>query len=165
LYRNTITNIICDKFGAERKHTSNGNILIFDPEKLVRVGKTYNIETDIQTKVVENEGYESSEGSLESGASYMQNRDITNINNLPVDYKKSYKNETGITNSTIRGDNKESVPLGMPSLLSQPSLREEERLMPGSVYRLYGDTWGCRNCNLRDDIHFMKLHVCRGVKK
>jgi hypothetical protein len=53
LYRNTITNIICDKFGAERKHTSDGNVLRFDPEKLVKVGDTYNLKTNIQRKVIE----------------------------------------------------------------------------------------------------------------
>jgi hypothetical protein len=53
LYRNTITNIICDKFGAERKHAEHGNVLRFDPEKLVKVGNAYNLETNIQTKVVE----------------------------------------------------------------------------------------------------------------
>ena len=30
IYRNSITNIICDKFGAQRRHKEKGNILIFD---------------------------------------------------------------------------------------------------------------------------------------
>ena len=51
IYRNTITNIICDKFGAERRHKNDGTVLIFDPEKLVRVGNLYNLETKIQTKI------------------------------------------------------------------------------------------------------------------
>jgi len=64
LYRNTITNIICDKFGAERRHRKEGTVLIFDPEKLVRVGRLYNLETRIQTKIGNGgEGGDGSEGS------------------------------------------------------------------------------------------------------
>ena len=38
LYRNTLTAIICDKFGAERKHGENGTIFTFDTDKLSKVG-------------------------------------------------------------------------------------------------------------------------------
>lgn len=57
LYRNTITNIVCDKFGAERRHRKTGTLLTFDIEKLVRVGRLYNLDTKIQTKI-----YADSEG-------------------------------------------------------------------------------------------------------
>lgn len=52
LYRNTITNIICDKFGAERCHRKEGTVLIFDPEKLVRVGRLCNLETRFRLRLV-----------------------------------------------------------------------------------------------------------------
>jgi hypothetical protein len=74
LYRNTITNIICDKFGAERSHRKNGTVLTFDPEKLVRIGNLYNLETKIQTKIVVGEGGESSEGSKQYTPSLCQSR-------------------------------------------------------------------------------------------
>ena len=32
-YINTITDIICDKFGSKRKRKEKGNFLIFDPKK------------------------------------------------------------------------------------------------------------------------------------
>ena len=64
IYRNTITNIICDKFGAERKRKNNGTVLIFDTEKLLRVGSAYNQRSSIQTKLSEYEDNGSnSEGS------------------------------------------------------------------------------------------------------
>jgi hypothetical protein len=47
IYRNTITNIICDKFGAERRRRKEGSILSFDPEKLASMGRLYNLETRI----------------------------------------------------------------------------------------------------------------------
>ena len=34
IYRNSITNVICDKFGAQRRHKEKGNILIFDQKSL-----------------------------------------------------------------------------------------------------------------------------------
>jgi hypothetical protein len=34
IYSNTVTNIICDKFGAQRRHKEKGNILIFDVDKV-----------------------------------------------------------------------------------------------------------------------------------
>ena len=74
IYRNTITNIICDKFGAERRHRKEGTVLTFDPAKLVRVGHLYNLETRIQTKIGEGgEGGDSSEGSSgDAPVSYYQ---------------------------------------------------------------------------------------------
>jgi hypothetical protein len=57
----------CDKFGAERRHRKDGTILTFDPEKLVKVGRLYKLETKIQTKVGEGgEGGDNSEGSKKS---------------------------------------------------------------------------------------------------
>ena len=53
IYRNTITNIICDKFGAERRRRKEGSILSFDPEKLASMGRLYNLETKIQTKITD----------------------------------------------------------------------------------------------------------------
>jgi hypothetical protein len=37
LYRNTITKLMCDKFGATKAHTSKGSILTFDSDKLERI--------------------------------------------------------------------------------------------------------------------------------
>ena len=52
IYRNTITNIICDKFGAERRRRKEGSVLSFDPEKLASMGRLYNLETRIQIIVI-----------------------------------------------------------------------------------------------------------------
>ena len=51
IYRNSITNIICDKFGAQKRHKEKGNVLIFDVDKLVKIGKSYDMETNIQLKL------------------------------------------------------------------------------------------------------------------
>jgi len=41
LYRNTVVQMVCDKFNAEKEHTEKGNDLIFDIVRLNRIGKIY----------------------------------------------------------------------------------------------------------------------------
>jgi hypothetical protein len=64
IYTNSITNIICDKFGTKRKQKESGNILIFNPEKVVRAGKLYDRRINIQTKLVDSEDSKDSESSV-----------------------------------------------------------------------------------------------------
>jgi hypothetical protein len=52
MYRNSIIQMIQDKFGAEMKHKENGNILIFDMSHLAKAGKIYGKTEGIQTKLV-----------------------------------------------------------------------------------------------------------------
>jgi hypothetical protein len=49
-YRNTITKLICDKFGAEADHKENGNNLVFDIDKLTKMGKIYRNNGGIKTR-------------------------------------------------------------------------------------------------------------------
>lgn len=53
IYINTVTKIICDKFGAESKHERQGNVLIFDGKDLVKAGKIYSESNKILTKPIE----------------------------------------------------------------------------------------------------------------
>ena len=97
------------KFGAERKHTKGGNILRFDPAKLVKVGETYNLKTDIQTKVtagqqVDGESSESGEGSIETGGSYTQNAHAKNTDNELNNYRKSSPNEQDLMNCATKNN-------------------------------------------------------------
>jgi hypothetical protein len=52
LYRNDITKMICDKFGAETKHRKNGNVFIFNPDYLIKMGKIYAKTNTIYTKLI-----------------------------------------------------------------------------------------------------------------
>lgn len=53
IYNNTISNILEHTFGGRPKHRTFGNTFIFDLEELTRVGKAYNLKTDIQTKIID----------------------------------------------------------------------------------------------------------------
>ena len=65
LYRTTITKLLEDKFGAEVEHARKGNKVIFKPEKLQRIQKSYDIDVNIKT-TLKCEGSEGSEGSREN---------------------------------------------------------------------------------------------------
>jgi hypothetical protein len=56
LYRNNITTLICDKFGADKRHGKKGSILTFDLNRFARICKTYGLDEDeyildIQTRL------------------------------------------------------------------------------------------------------------------
>ncbi len=151
IYRNTITNIICDKFGATRKHTKNGSLLTFDLEKLVKIGKAYNLETNMQAMLEGDDG-DGSDGSTDSTDtlglnSHAENRDTGlnikgNISNL----------ESGIENSTHKNNDSHALSSIEPSQLSQPS----------PIYRLgHSDTFSCHNCKQKGDKWFMLQHKCQ----
>jgi hypothetical protein len=53
LYMKTITTIIRDKFGAKLKHGNKGNMLVFDPDYLVKIGKGYGRSEGIQTRLLD----------------------------------------------------------------------------------------------------------------
>ena len=53
LYRNTVVQMVCDKFNAEKDHTEKGNDLIFDSVRLNRIGKIY--QNQGRMKISEND--------------------------------------------------------------------------------------------------------------
>jgi len=63
IYNNTISSILEQTFGGRPKHRRDGNVFIFDPVELARVGRALSLSTYIQTKICE--GCEGSEGSTE----------------------------------------------------------------------------------------------------
>jgi hypothetical protein len=119
LYRNTVTKLLEDKFGAEPpKHTKKGNMVLFNLDKLRKIQKSYDTDVDIKT-TLKGEGGEGSEGSRqnatpsnEGSEGYTDNNNIDNLDN-------SYEiNE--INGNIIR--NKEDEGLGRPqAFLQEPS--------------------------------------------
>jgi len=63
LYRNQLTTLCCDKFGAESEHKRDGNIITFDVHHLTKVSKIYDNTKGIKT--VPCEACESCEAHIE----------------------------------------------------------------------------------------------------
>ena len=55
LYRNSSIRTITDAFGAELRRNRSGNTLTFNPNNLVKIGRAYDNNIGIQTKLVQNE--------------------------------------------------------------------------------------------------------------
>jgi hypothetical protein len=173
IYRNTITNIICDKFGAKRKHREKGNYLIFNPEKVTKAGKVYNTKISIQTKLIiyKPECTEGSEGSVELTVKSQKN----NVNKNTENSTKSDENIQDIPqNITSVLQEKDDRKLGSflePSFLSEPSDKsiaqdpgEQERRETTIHRKGHTDIWACGNCILTGDRHFMQVHICSAGK-
>jgi hypothetical protein len=73
IYRNSITSMICDKFGAEIDHRMKGNNLIFDPDYLIKTGKIYRNMGIINTTSLDD--------SMTHKGDFEQNPPIMNHNN------------------------------------------------------------------------------------
>ena len=56
MYKNTITKMIVDKFGSGRRKRKDGNVIIFDKEKLSRFVNVYDTSVNIRVDLLEDEG-------------------------------------------------------------------------------------------------------------
>ena len=65
MYKNTITKMIVDKFGSGRKKRKDGNVIIFDKEKLSRFVNAYDTSVNIQVNLIEDkDGASGSNGAI-----------------------------------------------------------------------------------------------------
>jgi hypothetical protein len=172
IYRNSITNIICDKFGAQRTHKEKG-ILIFDPEKLVKIGKSYDIETSIQLKLPIEEKTDGSERSdgFKKRTKPDENHNV-GINDHHNDSDKiSEQNPSNISNNAIPKDEqlpdcgiKPSESSESSGLESVSDLKDLKKY--STIFRLgHSDIFGCKNCRIKGDRFLMEDHTCKIPKK
>jgi hypothetical protein len=174
IYRNSITNIICDKFGAERRHKERGNILIFDPEKLVKIGKSYDIGTSIQLKLLSEdkaEGSEGSEGFRKETDIIEQNSNIeltTKDNSSPIIFERTLDNKLNILSARNEKPHDNAIKLSESSDPSGSESISGFRRDPNAsdtIYRLgHSDNFACKNCKVKGDKFFMEEHACRVSK-
>ncbi len=120
------------KTGAQIRHKQKGNILVFDPEKLRKIGKSYDLETNIQLKIpTENrtERSECSEGFSEEKDSikHNPNSEPTNKqNNFPKIIEEIYDN------NSINASTKNEKLLGIAMKPSEPSEPAGSNSFPNS---------------------------------
>lgn len=178
IYRNTITNIICDKFGAERKRKNDGTVLIFDIEKLLKVGSAYNQRSAIQTKLLEygdnssREGSESSEGSRVPKCTAIQIYQVIDNSKIEVFRTNERVITPNIATNFVNIINKQNYQATLDTKtlntnlqeLSQPSQPSLQGIVQ-NIYRIRDtDTWACKNCKQRDDKWYMQKHLCSGKR-
>jgi hypothetical protein len=75
LYMKTITALICDKFGAKLRHGNKGNLMVFNRDYLLKIGRAYDITQGIQTSLVNLIGSKSFSNEIAQGKSYVSKSD------------------------------------------------------------------------------------------
>jgi hypothetical protein len=179
IYRNTITNIICDKFGAQKKHKEIGSVLVFDIDKLAKIAKSYDLDTHIQLKLTEdNNGADGSDSSDDFSKAMMTSKEnnsteITDNSRSSVNISEG--NPNNIVNNTELKNESLIVTYIQPSEPSDPSVNvlggsstanlQQALQVPESIYRIgHSDNWACRNCRLKRDKWFMRQHLLQKFK-
>jgi hypothetical protein len=179
IYNNSISNILEHTFGGRSKHRENGNLFIFDPEELERVGRGYNLKTRIQTKVVdvieeENrtrpEGSEGSEGYRKSHVDVNHDRIAENSANsaIPVGNQVQRINEKELNEEDDRYSVEPSEGSDPSGQVIEESSTLEQQKVPATIYRLgHSDRWACKDCNIKGDKWFMLTHpqYCKAGNK
>ena len=117
LYRNTITKILEDKFGADYKHTNKGGSLTFRQDKLQRLYDSYNADIRIKSRL-KSDSSDSSDSSIEKptpleGQNTQETIEISQDNIM---------DNINISQNQVSEDLQTSTPLPQePSLPSLPS--------------------------------------------
>ena len=95
IYRNKITGMICDKFGAEIDHRRDGNTILFSPKNLSKLGKIYKTN-QINTKSCDSVTHcDQREGqSTFSNNEVLRNPSIRNTISLHSDHDESPNHKT-----------------------------------------------------------------------
>jgi hypothetical protein len=114
LYRNTITRILEDKFGAESRHTKKGSKIIFNLERLQRIQKSYDIDIKIRTRLKGDSG-DSGDGSDGSSKGARASDDAKTI--------QDFDDGNGKDKDILRNKGSEGYPIphAIPQESSQPS--------------------------------------------
>jgi hypothetical protein len=191
LYKNTITKLMCDKFGATKVHTSKGSVLTFDPCKLAKINRSYNTEIKIKTTLkpyAENEGDITSETSRdatpENGGDgcdgYDGSRDtahdVNDNNSIVITASNQPESNTEIieeglctTSGAIIAVTAVRLETGNNPINKQVSIPITADIQPSSetsrnAGEIYwsGTNWYCRECKLYGDKFYMEVHVCKG---
>jgi hypothetical protein len=124
LYRNTITKILEDKFGAEPPHhTRKGNVVVFNLDKLKKIQKSYEADTDIQIEITlktvrQCEGGEGGESSRENATPPYSPKPVENLNNSGINEEYT---TNPIQNTALKEQERPQAFLQDPSHPSHPS--------------------------------------------
>ena len=159
-------------FGGRPKHRTFDNTFIFDLDELTRVGKAYNLKTDIQTKMIDveqsnitkDEGSEGCEGYRESPVG-------SNDGDNKVTGNTAISISEGIEalDNDEKGQSELDRPSIEPSQPSQPShidLEDSSIIVEHDLYWIGSlGLWGCNHCSLKADKFGMKNTPCKENKK
>jgi hypothetical protein len=154
-----IVQALKDVFGAERSRDKKSRRLIFDPSKLERLSKIYDLSIEVQVvthmTLVTHVGLDR-HLTEQSNDNKIQDSDHENQN---------LHNKTTENIQNITSDQNDKSANHSPQVSQVSQVSPAVNLLPDSIYRAYADTWKCRNCNTKGDKWFMQVHDCKAEKK
>ena len=164
-----ITETLEQQFGAKRsKHKGSSIRLIFNYDFLKRLERKYSIEIDVivTTRKVGEDGEDGEDHRLACGLlQYSTNKEMTKKekeNHKDFDYIN--ENNQGLTSQDCLKTPTHTLQTS-PTSPTSPNLSESKEAIPPNIYRLgNSDTWACHGCKIKNDIHFMKQHKCKGKR-
>lgn len=181
LYKKSVIKLIYDKLGAEPKREGHDRTrsMRFDKDKLQKVQDSYNAECKIRTTLknmsADNEDNEDndSEGvvrNLIEDNEKADNADIptgTNNNGINKFITSSDDNSCKNYNNPSMGRNMNADSNSESNVLNVRNVRmTKQPRNAGKIHRIgRSDRFECKDCSLKDDIHFMRNHDCSGFNK
>jgi hypothetical protein len=104
-----------------------------------------------------------SDGSIKRNGPSRDSYDTENGNNA---IKSSIKTENlGLNIENIAKQENDKQPIPSPEPSPEPSPNTTTTAINQNIYRIgHSDKWACKNCKIVDDIWFMQVHNCRGLK-
>ena len=177
-----IVQILKDVFGATKsKRHGDGRKLVFDVNKLERLGKIYDLSIDIQVDQEDENGTHGTHGTLIGLDRHIgeETSEEEIVNN--------FDNNKGNNKEIILIDKQQQAegPIAGPKNVSQASQASQTLVESGdasggcssnasqasqskscnTIYRLgRSDIFACQYCRLRGDKWEMRQHPCRGSK-
>jgi hypothetical protein len=164
IYRNGISKLICDNFGAEREHKDKGSFFTFDVNRLARAGKFFDIEANIQTSLPQSQSDEADEADGTDGTDDKKespdlsgpSNNVKNIDNNDNKQQKVPDKSLNHTGNRKQNDSKGPPLSYLPSAPSAPSAS-----FPIHNHQTYWNNnsgkWYCTNCKATGD----KFHMQR----
>lgn len=183
-YKNSVVKLIYDKFAEPiRIGHESARGMCFDIDKLQRLMRSYDlvkIKTTLQKNVIEDaDNADSADSRCDSVVcnsierkEFVGSADIlTDTNNNGINKyiinneKNSYKNynNQSVAKVSNAGSIHESAVSAVGSVRAVGIANQTRNA--GKIHRIgHSDRFECEDCRLRDDIHFMKDHECKGFK-
>jgi len=176
LYRNSITFLI-EKMGVTTKHRRKDTILNFNREKLMKTANQYNIpiQQNLDIPLELHSGLCGHCDSSDEIPLLIQNIDFQhNLQPKDIDHTNDFQkfahleeNPDKIKPSVTLPNNKVDQSSSGSSLRTSADSEEvAKKEILDNIYRVgMTDVWRCNKCTLYDDIHFMRIHPCKGLNR
>jgi hypothetical protein len=191
-YRNTITKLLCDKFGAIKMHTNTGSVLRFSLDKLEKIHRSYNTEIKIKTTLKsytdnnaieisnnydvnpenDGDGCDGSDGSRDSAhdvnivtatATSREEISSNSIDKVQGTTSVAVTAVTAVTDMESRAHATDRQDL-IPHMTDyqQAQSTKPETIQNAGEIYWSGANWHCRQCRLFGDKFYMEVHICKG---